>query len=54
MDYSFDAGRNWPGRKRHRTQTQVIRAVVFISLDVFVKVTNIEQERCAFAVVQVG
>jgi len=38
----------------HRPEAQVVRAVAFIALNVFVEVTNIEQKRRAFSVVQVG
>lgn len=54
-DSSFYAGRICGCRKCNRTQAQFIRrVVVFVSLDVLVKIADIQKERRALAVVQVG
>ncbi|MGA8742413.1 MAG: hypothetical protein WB561_14605 [Terracidiphilus sp.] len=54
-DSSFYAWRICGCWKCNRTQAQFIRrVVVFVSLDVLVKIADIQKERRALAVVQVG
>jgi hypothetical protein len=53
--FSFHAGGGCEGRESHWPQAQIVRrVVVFVSLDVFVEIPDVNQKRRAFAAVQVG